>query len=312
MEAVRYQPALKCSWDTFVEGSKNGTFLLKRDYMEYHSDRFTDYSLMFFEGGNLKALLPASQHGKRVVSHGGLTYGGLIVDRSMTVSTMLEVMNSLLSFLKGEGMEELAYKRIPSIYYSYPSDEDLYALFRSGATISKCGISSAVYLPERIRYSKGRRCNISKANKSGLSFCESNDIPGYIELLSSVLRERHGVAPVHTATEIEYLQSKFPENIRLFVAEKEGRMVAGSLVYVTPLVAHTQYLANSEEGRSCGALDYVVDKLISEVYPEKRYFDFGISTEDGGRILNEGLAAQKQEYGARGVVYNEYLIRIQG
>ncbi len=126
------------------------------------------------------------------------------------------------------------------------------------------------------------------------------------------MRERHGVAPVHTATETEYLQSTFPENIRLFVAAKEGRMVAGSLVYVTPLVAHTQYLANSEEGRSCGALDYVVDKLISEVYPEKRYFDFGISTEDGGRILNEGLAAQKQEYGARGVVYNEYLIRIQG
>lgn len=310
IEAVPYQPSLKFSWDAFADVSKNGTFLLKRDYMEYHSDRFRDCSLMFYEGEHLKALFPASLHGKRVNSHGGLTYGGLIVDRSMTVSAMLDVMASLLSFFRGEGMEELAYKRIPPIYYSYPSDEDLYALFRNGATLSKCGISSAVYLPERIRYSKGRRCNISKANKSGLVFSESHDISGYLELLSGVLKQRHGVAPVHSAAEIEYLQSRFPENIRLFVAEKDGRMLAGSLVYETPLVAHTQYLANSEEGRCLGALDFVVDKLITEVYSGKRFFDFGISTEDGGRVLNEGLASQKQEYGARGVVYNEYLIRL--
>lgn len=308
IEAVRYQPSLKTAWDAFVDVSKNGTFLLKRDYMDYHSDRFTDYSLLFFEGENLKALLPASMHGKRVVSHGGLTYGGLILDRSMTVGCTLEVMDSLISFYKGEGMEELAYKRIPPIYYSYPSDEDLYALFRNGATLSKCGISSAVYLPERIRYSKGRRCNISKANKSGLVFSESRDLSGFFELLTVVLKQRHGVAPVHSAEEIAYLQSKFPENIRLFVAEREGRILAGSLVYETSLVAHTQYLANSEEGRSCGALDFVVDKLISEVYSVKRFFDFGISTEEGGRVLNDGLASQKQEYGARGVVYNEYSI----
>ena len=310
MEIVRYNPSHKAVWDAFVDASKNGTFLLKRDYMEYHSDRFTDYSLLFYEGDNLRALLPASLHGKRVVSHGGLTYGGIISDRSMTVRVMLDVMSSLISFLKGEGREELAYKRVPSIYYSYPSDEDLYALFRSGAVLSKCGISSAVYLPERIRYSKGRRCNITKASKSGLVFCESSDVTGYIELLSGVLRQRHGVAPVHSSGEVIYLQSRFPDNIRLFVAEKEGRILAGSLVYETPLVAHTQYLANSEEGRSCGALDYVVDKLISEVYPAKRYFDFGISTEEGGHVLNEGLVSQKQEYGARGVVYNEYLIRL--
>ena len=145
IEAVRYQPSLKTAWDAFVDVSKNGTFLLKRDYMDYHSDRFTDYSLLFFEGENLKALLPASMHGKRVVSHGGLTYGGLILDRSMTVGCTLEVMDSLISFYKGEGMEELAYKRIPPIYYSYPSDEDLYALFRNGATLSKCICNSHRY-----------------------------------------------------------------------------------------------------------------------------------------------------------------------
>lgn len=310
MEVVRYNASVKSEWNAFIEASKNGTFLLKRDYMEYHSDRFTDFSLLFFEGGNLKALLPASLHGKRVVSHGGLTYGGLIVDLSMTVSTMLEVMNSLLSFLKGEGMEELAYKRIPSIYYSYPSDEDLYALFRSGATLSKCGISSAIYLPERIRFSERRRRAVNKAKRSGLTLTESSDFEGFLKVLSDILSQRHGVSPVHTAGELRLLQSLFPENIKLYVAQKEDRIIAGTVVYATPQVIHTQYLANSEEGRTCGALDLIIDNLVSDVYRDKLYFDFGISTEDGGHYLNEGLAIQKQEFGARGIVYEEFTIRL--
>ena len=310
MEALRYQPSMKPFWDAFVEASKNGTFLLKRDYMEYHSDRFTDCSLMFYEGENLKALFPASLHGKRVVSHGGLTYGGLIVDRSMTVGTMLDVMGTLLSFLRGGGMEELAYKRIPSIYCSYPSDEDLYALFRNGAILSKCGISSAIYLPERIRFSERRRRAVNKAKRFGLTIQESTDFEGFLKVLSDVLSQRHGVSPVHTAPELRLLQSLFPENIKLYVALKENRILAGTVVYITPQVVHTQYLANSEEGRICGALDFVIDNLVSDVYKDKRYFDFGISTEDGGHYLNEGLAVQKQEFGARGIVYEEFSVRL--
>lgn len=310
MEIVRYDSSFKTLWDTFVDASKNGTFLFKRDYMEYHADRFTDASLLFFEGGRLRAVFPASLQGDRVVSHGGLTYGGFVTDLTMTAQTMLRMMEALVSYWKGEGFSELAYKRVPSIYHSYPSDEDLYALFRAGATLSKCGISSTVFLPQRMKYARGRRCNLTKANKSGLLFRESDVISAYMELLAKVLEQRHQAVPVHTEKEIAYLRSRFPENIRLFVAEKDGRLLAGSLVYETPLVAHTQYLANSEEGRACGALDFVIDKLISEVYAEKRYFDFGISTEDGGRYLNEGLIKQKQEYGARGVVYEEYTIKL--
>lgn len=277
--------------------------------MEYHSDRFEDASLLFYEKGRLLSVFPASLHGSRIVSHGGLTYGGFVTDLSMTAQTMLRMMEALVSYFKGEGMSEILYKRVPAIYHSYPSDEDLYALFRAGATLNKCGISSSVYLPQRLKYANGRRCNLTKANKSGLLFRESDDIEAFTNLLASVL-QRHNAVPVHTAKEIAYLKSLFPDNIRLFVAEKDGRLLAGSLVYETPLVAHTQYLANSDEGRVYGALDFVIDKLITEVYGDKRYFDFGISTEDGGRYLNEGLVKQKQEYGARGIVYEEFLIKI--
>lgn len=96
--SVQYNKEYKKYWDDFIDNSKNGTFLLKRDYMEYHSDRFNDYSIMFFENGKLTALLPASIKDGEVCSHGGLTYGGIISDSKMTADKMLEIFESMLMF----------------------------------------------------------------------------------------------------------------------------------------------------------------------------------------------------------------------
>ena len=71
-----YKAEKKQVWDEFIDNSKNGTFMLKRDYMDYHADRFKDFSLMFYEDDKLIAVMPASLHGNEVRSHGGLTYGG--------------------------------------------------------------------------------------------------------------------------------------------------------------------------------------------------------------------------------------------
>lgn len=74
-----YTAAMKEEWDAFVDSSRNATFLLRRDYMDYHSDRFTDCSLIVRHGDKPVALLPASRHGSEARSHGGLTYGGLVL-----------------------------------------------------------------------------------------------------------------------------------------------------------------------------------------------------------------------------------------
>jgi hypothetical protein len=88
-------------------------------------------------------------------------------------------------------------------------------------------------------------------------------------------------------------------------------MLGGTLVFENKTIVHTQYLANSFEGRNIGALDFVIDKLINEVYSNKRYFDFGISNEDAGRYLNTGLIAQKEGFGARAVVHDFYELEIK-
>ena len=45
----KYSDKYKNQWDNFIQNAKNGTFLFKRNFMEYHADRFEDFSLLIFE-----------------------------------------------------------------------------------------------------------------------------------------------------------------------------------------------------------------------------------------------------------------------
>ena len=307
---VAYTPDKRKVWNEFVALSKNGTFMIGRDYLEYHADRFIDASLLLYDGSKLVAVLPASRHGNEVRSHGGLTYGGLIYSTDMTAPVMLECFSELKTYLSSIGVERLLYKRVPAIYYSHPSDEDLYALFVHGARLIRRDISSCIQQENRIRFKERRRRGIKKALKNNLQICVSQEYEAYIALLTDVLEERHQVKPVHTGTELRYLADLHPKNIKLYAALSDSEMVAGVVVYETENVAHTQYLANSQVGRTMGALDVIIDHLVKVEYCHKKYVDFGISTEGGGLVLNEGLVTYKQEFGAFGIVHDFYELRV--
>lgn len=301
-----YDTKYKNLWDNFVHESKNGTFMIKRDYMDYHSDRFEDFSLLFFEDDKLIAIMPASRHGHELRSHGGLTYGGIIIDYKMTTSKMLEIFSLLKTFMKDHGFASLLYKCIPRIYHKYFSDEDLYALTKNGAILIRRDVSTAISLNNKICFSELRRRGIKKAQKNGLEVQQSFEYSKYVELLSSVLEEHHGVRPVHNANELQLLSERFPEEIKLFCAYKKEQLYAGVLIFDTSQCVHAQYIANSNEGRKLGALDLVIDYLINNYSIGKSFFDFGISTENGGMFLNEGLIHQKEMFGGRAVVYDFY------
>ncbi len=311
MEVQRYSPLKKADWNTFVENSKNGTFMLNRDYMDYHSDRFTDHSLMFYDdNGKLKAVLPASQHGNELRSHGGLTYGGIIIDRNTTQQNVLEIFDILKGYMSTNDIHNLIYKRVPNIYYSYPSDEDLYALFKNDASLIRRDISTTIDFSNPISFSERRRRNIKKSVKSRVVVHESMDFDKYIELLTEILKCRHNAVPVHSSKEIHLLRDRFPNNIKMIAAYLGNQMLAGSILFITPKVVHTQYLMSTDEGRKVGGLDAVINYVV-ELYKEShRYLDFGISTESGGLYLNDGLITQKQEFGGRAIAYDFYELKV--
>jgi len=89
-------------------------------------------------------------------------------------------------------------------------------------------------------------------------------------------------------------------------------MLGGVVMYATDIVAHSQYIATTTEGRLTGALSAILDHLIEEIYSDYRYFDLGISTDQSGTYLNPGLQQNKESYGARAVVYDFHNFDIAG
>ena len=311
IEVAKYSSEMKQIWDKFIESSKNSHFMFYRDYMEYHADRFTDYSLMFYDEKNrLIAVLPANLNERVIYSHQGLTFGGLLLNSKATTQNVYRLFLKAIDYFKKNHIDAFIYKRMPDFYNTYPSQEDLYALFLLDAKLTRRDVSVAIDLAEPYKYQEMRKRKIKKALKSDLMVSEESSLDEYWNLVTDVLSLNHNAIPVHTLKEIELLRARFPNKIKCFTARLNEELLAGTVIYENKSVVHTQYLANSDKGREIGALDLVIDHLIKKVYKEKKYFDFGISTENSGRTLNEGLIAQKEGFGARAFVHDFYEIKI--
>lgn len=301
---------MRSHWDAFVARAKNGVFLFDRGYVEYHADRFNDHSLLCFEDDVLLGVIPASERDGVLTSHAGLTFGGFVVDERIRAAQVLSMFGALVEHLRENGLRKLVYKAAPHIYHRIPAEEDLYALAVHGARLSRRDVAATLYMADRPPYTKGRKWAVNKAKKSALQVGRSERFAEFMRIEEENLAARHGVKPVHTAEEIALLASRFPENIKLFEASADGELIAGIIIYESAQVAHAQYIASTPRGRALCALDAVIDHLLAGEYASKRFFDFGISTEDGGRYLNAGLMDNKESYGARAVVYDHYELEL--
>ena len=304
-EIERYTDAQAGEWNAFVRSSKNGTFLFDRGYMDYHADRFADASLMCRRDGRLYALLPANRDGDALYTHQGLTYGGLVTGAEATASGVLHLLEQMNARWRSEGVRRVVYKPVPYIYVSMPADEDLYALFRCGARLVTRGISTAMPYANLCRWHKDRRTALNRAHRHGVEVKVTTHIDDFWPILTANLRERHHTTPVHSLEEMRHLIAMCPGHIALYEARlPDGTPVGGMLVYRTARVLHSQYLAASAEGKRCGAIEAIMEAVLqAEGFA---YFDFGISTEDGGHVLNEGLIYQKEGFGGRAVCYDTY------
>jgi lipid II:glycine glycyltransferase (peptidoglycan interpeptide bridge formation enzyme) len=131
------------------------------------------------------------------------------------------------------------------------------------------------------------------------------------EVLTENLGRKHGVTPVHTIDEMQLLMDRFPDEIKCICGKLDDRIVAGIVVFSTPTVHHTQYIASSQQGYEVSALDAVFEHCIDKASSEgKHWFDFGISTETDSRILNKGLYEFKSEFGAGGFLHEFFRINL--
>ena len=307
-EIVRYTSAHTDEWNQFVAKSKNGTFLFDRGYMDYHADRFQDYSLMFYCKGHLLAVLPAHVVGEALCTHRGLTYGGLLMSEQLTIAETMVLFRELNDMLRGEGLKHVSYKAIPWIYHRLSAEEDLYALYHEcKARIVARDYSTNIVLGANLRWERVRRRGVTRAERAGIHVEISNDYADFWQVLADNLGTKYGIKPVHSLQEIELLHSRFPKNIVLYQAVLDRKVLGGVVLYVTPQVVHAQYSSATPEGKSLGAIDAIYNRIMHHDYKDYPYFDFGRSTENpDGSGLNETLVFQKEGFGARGLCYDIY------
>lgn len=306
LEIRRYTSDKEQEWNDFVKRSKNGTFLLDRNYMDYHADRFADHSLMVYRRDKLYALLPGNIAGDSFFSHQGLTYGGLIMSDKTVAADVVQIFRLLNDWLRKYGICKVVYKPIPWIYHRQPSEEDLYAVVEvCGATISR-GLSSTISREHLNKWYRIRECGVKHAKQLGLTVEETEDYKPFWQILSHNLNERYGLNPVHTVDEIEMLHHRMPDHIRLIVVKEGEETIGGTVLYISDRVVHSQYIAACPRGKRHHALDLLFDVVIHKALASHAYFDFGISTEKHGTYLNENLIYQKEGFGGRGICYDWY------
>lgn len=300
-------------WDNFCKDALQSTLLHTRHFLSYHDDRFSDCSLIIEYNGRCVGLLPAAtsaSNNSYVISHPGATYGGIVHQGSLRGELMVRAMAEIVRYFGSKGHVKFMYKVVPTLYHKAPAADDYYALFRVGAIRTRCDLSSTVDLNYRLPVSQRRRRSLNKALKAGVEISEgTHHLADFWSVLANNLKNKHGVEPAHDLGEIMLLAERFPDEIRCVCAKLNGEIIAGTVLFVTYTAHHAQYIASNDRGYEVSALDMVFDYSIDKAAEEgRRWFDFGISTEDWGNTLNDGLYRFKTEFGGGSFAYELYEI----
>ncbi|TDD96200.1 GNAT family N-acetyltransferase [Flavobacterium cellulosilyticum] len=303
----RYQENDSENWNAFIGKAKNATFLFHRDFMDYHKDRFQDYSIVVLDEDKWVAVLPANNVENEVFSHQGLSYGGLVYADKLKLSSVIAIFKAIMAFLNENKMGKLQIKLTPSIYHQKPAEELNYALFLVKAQLIRRDTLAVIDMSKPFTFSKIRNRGIRNGMKNHLIVKEVADFEEFwMGILTPNLAQKHQATPVHSLQEITKLKKLFPKNIRQFNVYENGIIVAGTTIFETDNVAHCQYISGKDDVNDLGGIDFLFHHLITEVFKNKRFFDFGISNENQGRNLNNGLSYWKESFGASTIVHDFY------
>ena len=300
----RYETKNYSDWNAFISKANNATFLFNRDFMEYHSDRFEDFSLMIYDENKLVSVLPANRVGATIYSHQGLTYGGLVFYFKIKANKTNEIIDAVVLFFKENSVNEFLYKQLPIFYFSKISGEIDYFLLQKGAHLVRKDMNLAINLSKNLTISKSKLKHFNKSDAK-LQMVEETDFTHFWNhVLQPRLNDKYNTKPVHKLEEISLLKSYFPDNIKQFSAYFEGQIVAGITIFDFGNVIKSQYGATTTEGEKLRALDFLFITLIHQYKTEgKLYFDMGIVNENEGKEFNLGLLNQKEELGCE--IYNQ-------
>lgn len=266
--------------------------------MDYHHDRFEDFSLMIYKKDKLVAVFPANRVEDKIYSHQGLTYGGVILPPKIAYQEVIYIFENLVNYYKNCGIKAIIIKQIPEIYFNKPSFELDYILGQRAELYRRNMILAIDYSrPIEIHKTKLKHYKQTKSDDFDIQCCD-RFTPFWEEVLEPRLKQKYSSKPLHSLKEIQKLHNSFPENIKQFNLYYKNKIAAGITLFITNETVKSQYGATTKTGEKVRALEYLFLHLIDKYKNEgKRFFSMGTVAKDNGLDLNTGLLKQKEELG---------------
>ena len=157
LSVKQYHESNYKQWNAFIGQAKNATFLFHRDFMEYHKERFEDYSLLVFdENHRLQALVPANISNQHVFSHQGLTYGGLVFSKKNKAEETEQMVQLLLDYLTADSVKKIIVKLLPSLYNQLATNDFDYFIYQKGGVLFRRDMNLAINLKCELQISKSK------------------------------------------------------------------------------------------------------------------------------------------------------------
>lgn len=311
-KVLPYKLSNKTEWNKFVLENNQQTFLFYRDFMDYHSDRFEDYSLMIYEDDQLIGLLPANKVGDEVYSHLGLTYGGLLFCSDWNNSKSQYVFELVLSFLRDNQIKHLYIKSFPIFYDNATSKISKELVLNNKGKIYRTDKVLAIDYGMPFTIHKTKLKHYRKNKNKGFVIEEVGEFSSFWhKVLVPRLKNKHNVKPVHSLEEIELLKSRFPNEIKQFNISLNGEILAGITIFDKGNVVKSQYGATTDQGQKERAIEYLFLHLIFRFKDAgKHYFSMGTVTENNEIGYNKGLLKQKEELGCSVYLQDFYSLKL--
>lgn len=311
LEVISYEDKYAAAWDDFVKHANNGTLFHTRAFLNYHPpDRFRDQSLLFQKDDKLIAVFPAAvrrdDRSTILRSHPGASYGGLVTRSDLPLRDAVRLVEKLVEFAQHCQCAGVEMTMPPQIYFQRPSNYVDFALYQNGFVYRKREVSSVIPLDLPVAdilelFSAESRRAMRRATRLGVEVRESDELPAFYQILRKNLSLRHNVQPAHTLEELCTLRRLFRDDIRLFTAHAEGKVIAGIVVFAcNARVALAFYVSHAEAYQKYRGVNLVFYEVIRWCTVQGfRFLDFGIFTVN--MEPNWGLCRFKESFGASGI-----------
>lgn len=311
------------SIDAFIlDENTNGEFINSLRYLGYHPEgRFTDRSVLVVDqgSGEIRGALFAAEdpeNSRRVISHPGTTFAGIVVNRKLSIKTMEEIVDLVMAYYE-ERFESVVIRLRPDFFAAQPFGQLPYFLLKRGYRHCMTGLSNVIDISgiqdEKdifALYDSAKRNQVRKVLRDNqFIFNDRNEIRQDVwRNMNHILEEKHHAHSTHTFEEMQELMSRVPDHISAYhVDHINGEYGAFALIYRFKNVFHTQYLDTNYQYTGQYPNLMLIHNLI-RIAREDGYskFSFGVSTEQRGEILNYGLYNYKAGYGGGSILQGEY------